>query len=77
MSQPTKTLKVIIKDSEGYVYVGDVSRLNPDKTTGSYDFFLDLKTGGYQLKASPVLTDGVSAGIEDWEIGEEILGSAN
>ena len=77
MSQPTKTLKVIIKDSEGYVYVGDVSRLNPDKTTGSYDFFLDLKTGGYQLKASPVLSDGVSGSIEDWEIGEEILGSAN
>ena len=72
MNQPAKTLKVVVKDSQGYVYVGDVSRLNPDKTTGSYDFFLNLNTGGYQLKASPVLTDGFTGGIEDWIKDENV-----
>lgn len=76
MSQSTKTLKAIVKDNNGYVYVGDVTRLNAKN--GSFDFYLDVvENKYYRLKASPVLSDGVSAGIEDWEIGEEILGSAN
>lgn len=72
MSQAEKTLKAVVKDSQGYTYVGDIYRSNGNP------FYLNLsRNKGYRLKASPVLTDGVSAGIEDWEIGEEILGSAN
>lgn len=65
MAQSSKTLKAVLKDSQGYVYVGDVSRVNIKD--GSYDFYLNTKrSSAYRLKASPVQTDGFSGGIEDW-----------
>lgn len=71
MSQPSKTLKAVVTDSNGYVYVGDVY-----SNAGSI-FYLDLtRNSGKGIKASPVLTDGFTGGIEDWQKGEEIAGVA-
>ena len=67
MNQPSKTLKAVLKDSQGYVYVGDVTKAKADANTGSFDFYLELgRNKGYGVKASPVLTDGFTGGIEDW-----------
>lgn len=61
MNAPGKTLKAVVKDSQGYVYVGDVTRSNVPFT------FENLERNAiYVLKASPVLTDGFNGGIEDW-----------
>lgn len=71
MSQPAKTLKAVVTDSNGYVYVGDVFSNNENV------FYLDLaRNSGKGVKSSPVLTDGFTGGIEDWQIGEEIAGVA-
>lgn len=69
MIAPGKTLKAVVKDSEGYVYVADVKRGDNLFTFVSAEE--DPKNGLarnsiYVLKASPVLTDGFSGGIEDW-----------
>ena len=75
MNQATKTLKAVVKDSQGYVYVGDVTRTS--EANGSYNFYLATgRNKAYQLKASPVQTDGFTGGIEDWQKGEEIAGVA-
>lgn len=65
MDQAAKTLKAVVRDSQGYVYVGDITRVQA--LNGSYDFYLATgRNKAYQLKASPILTDGFSGGIEDW-----------
>ena len=66
---PGKTLKAVVKDSQGYVYVGDVYR--GDKVFNLVSIVDDPKNGLernaiYVLKATPVLTDGFTGGIEDW-----------
>ena len=68
----TKTLKAVVRDSQNNTYVSDVKTSN-----GSVAAVNSPAKSKRTLNAAPVLTDGVSAGIEDWEIGEEILGSAN
>lgn len=73
MSQPTKTLKAVVKDSQGYVYVADIIRNDGGA------FYLDLgRNKGFMVKASPVLTDGFQGGIEDWvNDGNDYGGVAN
>jgi hypothetical protein len=68
------SFKAEVEDSDGNLYKGDVLANN---TESSFDF--DIKRHGkYAAKIKNfTLTDGVQAAIEDWEIGEEILGSAN
>ena len=69
-----QSLTAVVKDSEGLLYVGDVLVNNSEAPL----FTSTIDRNEYNLlKAYPVLSDGVSAGIEDWEMGEEILGSAN
>lgn len=67
------SLKAVVEDSDGNLYIGDV------KAKDSSDFNKELKTNSRTTvrvnKFTPV--NGVSGGIEDWEMGEEILGSAN
>ena len=72
MQQPNKTLKAVVTDSNGYVYVGSVFSNN-----GS-EFYLDLaRNKGKGVKASPVLTDGFQGGIEDWvNDGQDYGGTA-
>ena len=67
-----KTLKAVVRDSQGSVYVADIITSSGVKATVNFK-----RANKRTLNAAPVLTDGVQAGIEDWEIGEEILGSAN
>jgi hypothetical protein len=62
----------VVKDTDGNIYVGDVLDKNNDPFKKSID--RNTRIGA---NISFTLSDGVSAGIEDWEIGEEILGSAN
>lgn len=65
VAQETKMLKAVVTDSQGYKYVGDISRVS--MKDGSYNFYLNVAKGKYyRLKASPVLTDGFNGGIEDW-----------
>jgi translation elongation factor EF-4 len=77
MNESTKTLKAVVKDSQGYVYVGDVTRVN--MKDGSYNFYMATKrSSAYRLNASPVLTDGFQGGIEDWiNDGNDYGGVAN
>jgi hypothetical protein len=72
MNNADKTLTAVVTDSQNCVYVGNVMRSGAPFTFKGLERHL-----AYSLTATPVQTDGVSAGIEDWEIGEEILGSAN
>ena len=73
MSQSTKTLMALVTDSRGNKYKGEIVRSNGNP------FYLELgRNKGYQVKASPLLTNsGVTGCIENWEIGEVIMGSAN
>ena len=66
------SLKAVVKDTDGNIYVGDVLDKNNDPFKKSID--RNTRIGA---NISFTLSDGVQAGIEDWEIGEEILGSAN
>jgi len=72
MNVEGKTLKAVVKDSQGYVYVGDIIRTN-DTT-----FSLELaRNKAYAVKASPVLSDGFTGGIEDWQNdGQDYGGTA-
>lgn len=74
MKQPSKTLKAVVTDSNGYVYVGDVL-VSKDGSA----FYLDLaRNSGKGVKASPILTDGFHGGIEDWvNDGNDYGGVAN
>ena len=68
------SFKAVVEDSDGNLYKGDVLANN---TESSFNF--DIKRHGkYAAKIKNfTLTDGVLGSIEDWEKGEEILGSAN
>ncbi len=69
-----QSLTAVVKDSEGLLYVGDVLVNNSEAPL----FTSTIDRNEYNLlKAYPQLSDGVSGSIEDWEMGEEILGSAN
>ena len=73
MNKVAKTLKAVVKDSQGYVYVGDVKRNNATFTFEGLERHL-----AYSLSASPVLTDGFQGGIEDWvNDGNDYGGEAN
>lgn len=58
----TKTLKVVVKDSQGYVYVSDI--LTSKDAIATVNFPAKSKR---TLKASPVMADGFNGGIEDWQ----------
>lgn len=68
-----KTLKVVVKDEKGNLYADDIRGVS----SGNVAVVNFPRASKRSLKASPVQTTGIQAGIEDWEIGEEILGSAN
>lgn len=69
------TLRAVVEDSEGNLYSAPV-RTN----AAGYDIYKnEIKRHsqiGLRVKEFTPVTDGVSGSIEDWEIGEEILGSA-
>lgn len=67
----TKTFKAVVRDSQGYVYVADVKTSKNNIATVN-----NPPKSKRTLKASPVLTDGFTGGIEDWEKGVEISGVA-
>lgn len=71
VSDAEKTLKAVVKDSQGYVYVADIYTSTGNPATVNFN-----RNKKRTLKASPVLTDGFTGGIEDWQKGEEIAGVA-
>lgn len=66
-----KTFKVVVRDAQGYVYVGDVKT-----SKGVVAAVNNPAKSKRTLKASPVQTDGFTGGIEEWQKGEEVSGVA-
>lgn len=68
-----KTLKAVVKDSQGYVYVADIITSSGNIATVNFK-----RANKRTLKASPILTDGFQGGIEDWvNDGQDYGGIAN
>ena len=74
MNPEGKTLTAVVKDSQGGVYVGDVMRAGSTFIFGTNSI---VRNYVYALTATPQPTNGVTGSIENWEIGEVIMGSAN
>ena len=71
-SETSKYLKVRVKDIDDNVYVADIY------TSSNNLAAVNFNRGKVRnLKASPVLGNGVQSGIEDWEVDEEIFGEAD
>ena len=65
----THPLKVMVRDSEGYAYVANVTKNDGTQALASFN------KGTIQLrKASPTLQSGMNSGISGWEDSDEDYG---
>ena len=68
------TLTAVVKDIDGNLYVGEV--LDKDGEN-SFEYSIDRNTRIGANVISYTSTNSVTGSIENWEIGEVIMGSAN